>query len=143
MPSRTWACCGWSRGGRRRPWARLNRARRIFEPWWPLSRSWCWNWATTLGWIAWAHEDLGQLEPALLAQQAKEAALGAGDAAGADRNRQYLLALADLDVARLLQGLGRAAPAWQATLRAAGRLDALVALDDSNADWRALVQLRK
>lgn len=115
----------------------LNRARQIFEPLVAAQPKLALELGNNLGWIAWAHEDQGHLEPALLAQQAKEAALGAGDAAGADRNRQYLLALADLDAARLLQGLGRAAPAWQAALRAAGRLDALVALDDSNADWRA------
>lgn len=88
-----------------------------------------------LGWMARAHEELGQLHEALEALQAKVALLASNKSV--DREDQFQRGLALSDRARLLMSLGRIENAYVAAAAAVVELRALAELDGSNREWLA------
>ena len=93
--------------------------------------------STNLGWIARAHEDLGEPALAVDALGAKIALLQPRAQAGEDRPGQYQRGLAHNDRSRLLLLTGQRAAALAEAGLALRELQPLVALDASNAEWRA------
>ncbi len=116
------------------------RARQLFEP--PATGTGATAAAraelsTNLGWIARAQEDLG--EPALAVETlgAKIALLQPRAQAAEDRPGQYQRGLAHNDRSRLLLLTGQLTEALAEADLALRELQPLVALDASNAEWRA------
>lgn len=93
--------------------------------------------SNNLGWIARAQEDLGQGAAAVDTLGAKIALLQPRGGAGADRPGQYQRGLAHNDRSRLQLLAGRAPAALAEADLALRELQPLVALDASNAEWRA------
>jgi serine/threonine-protein kinase len=114
--------------------AAWHRARMVFEAQAPQGDAVRAERANNLGWIARAHEDLGHLQQAIEAQTTKIGLLQHG--ADTDRKRQYQRALSHNDIARLQLALGQPSRSLDEARRATAVLEALVALDGSNLEWR-------
>ncbi|MBI5719773.1 MAG: serine/threonine protein kinase [Burkholderiales bacterium] len=95
--------------------------------------------ANNLGWIARAHEDLGQLQQAHGALQAKVAVLKRN--VGEDSESRFQMAIAHFDSARLHLALGALERSQAAARQAVALLEPLVALDGSNQEWRSTLAL--
>ena len=91
--------------------------------------------SNNLGWIARAHEDLGQLQQSLEVHDAKIRLLQSH--AGVDRESQFQIANAHTDSARLQLALGRFAQSHADAVAATRLLGALVEVDASNEEWRS------
>ncbi|MBT9490161.1 MAG: serine/threonine protein kinase [Rubrivivax sp.] len=95
--------------------------------------------ANTLGWLAKAHEAAHAYDAALAAQQAKLDALARLPDAGRDREVQFLVAIAHLDIGLLHLARGQPDAAVASTQEAVRRSEALVQADDQNLSWLALL----
>jgi len=113
--------------------ASWQRARKVFEAEAARSEAAQSGLSNNLGWMARAHEDLGELQQALDAHGAKIDLLR--QKAPADRESQYQWALSLNDRARLQLALGRPELSHADARAATGLLEALVAVDPSNREW--------
>jgi len=115
--------------------ASWRRARSVFEANSGQSESARAGLSNNLGWIARAHEDLGELARALEAHQAKIELLQRD--AGADRESELQIAVARHDSARLRLALGQPMQSLAEARLAVVLLEPLVALDGTNQEWRS------
>lgn len=95
--------------------------------------------ANTWGWIAKAHESLGEFDASLEAQRTKIAVLRQWPDAGKSRQVQQLLANSAYEMGRLQLAQGRYALAATTSLDAVTQYEALVSLDRDNAAWLAQI----
>ncbi|MFZ5545571.1 MAG: protein kinase domain-containing protein, partial [Pseudomonadota bacterium] len=113
----------------RRDWADMARAKPA-DLYFELANAW--------GWVARAHEALGQFRQAIEAQQAKSEALKKVPNGERNHRVERLLSLVGDDMGRLHLALGDPASAKSAAAQALARSEALVAQDPSNRDWLSL-----
>ena len=93
--------------------------------------------ANTWGWIAKAHERLGEFDAAMDAQRDKISVLRKLPDADKNRQAQQLLANAGYELGRLQLAVGRYRPAEQSALEALTQYEALVAFENTNIEWSA------
>jgi len=115
------------------------RARAVFEDQAGRSEAARVGLMNNLGWVARAQESLGQLREAIEAHEAKITLLR--QSAGADRESQFQIGISLSDQARLLLASGSWAPSLERAASAATQLEALVALDGSNREWRTALAI--
>ncbi|WP_374673441.1 protein kinase [Ideonella sp.] len=120
----------------------FQRARDIFASASTARRDLRFEWANSLGWAAKAKEARGDLAGALAFQREKQTVLAHAGAAG-DRHSERLIAHALHEQARLQVAMGQGAQGLEAARQASTRIDALVALDDSNLAWQAQANLSR
>ena len=89
----------------------------------------------TLGWLARARENAGDLHGALAAREASLAALPPPADGRPDSEAAYTRAIAQLDIARLRLSLGETEAALASLDPAIGALQQLVQRDGANLDW--------
>jgi eukaryotic-like serine/threonine-protein kinase len=114
---------------------RFTQARRVFDAAARARPEFVYDLAGTLGWIAKAHEALGEFAPAIQAQQAKVEALGRLPDAATNRRVQRLLANAAYELGRLHLSHGDVQAAATSAAGAVERFAQLSAQDPANLDW--------
>jgi eukaryotic-like serine/threonine-protein kinase len=102
-----------------------------------------WDLANAWGWIAKAHESLGDFDAAIDEQRIKIGILSKVPSAGRNRQIQRLTANAAYELGRLQLAIGRHLPAAQAARDAVAQYEALATADGANTEWLAQLNLAR
>ncbi len=92
------------------------------------------DWATMIGWVARAQEDLGRYDDATASERRKMEVAHRAPGADTDASVQAVLATGDLEIARMQLDRGRVDDALAGMRAVLGRFDALAARDSTNLD---------
>lgn len=93
------------------------------------------DYASTLGWLANAHQALGDYAEAVAAQSTKVALFDDQTETSSDSEVRHIRATASFYIAQLLLLMGDLDPALSKSQEAVGRLQALRALEPGNLEW--------